>query len=142
MLSETEDRVVIKRDEKVLARASASYNLRNRRLIFPVTEISRRGELASEPLMFYINSSVCLNLTQRHVFLGWKCLVNFTVLYREFGEGNGTPLQYFCLENPMDGGTWWAALYGVTQSRTRLKRLSSSSSSIQRVGLLGDQQSY
>ena len=45
------------------------------------------------------------------------------------GEGNGTPLQYSCLENPMDGGAWWAAIYGVAQSRTRLKRLSSSSSS-------------
>ena len=44
-------------------------------------------------------------------------------------RGNGTPLQYFCLENPMDVGTWWAAIYGVTQSQTRLKRLSSSSSS-------------
>ena len=44
------------------------------------------------------------------------------------GEGNGTPLQYFCLENPMDRGAWWAAVYGVAQSRTRLKRLSSSSS--------------
>ena len=41
-------------------------------------------------------------------------------------EGNGNPLQYSCLENPMDGGAWWAALYGVTQSRTRLKRLRSS----------------
>ena len=45
------------------------------------------------------------------------------------GEGNGTPLQYSCLENPRDGGAWWAALYGVAQSRTRLKRLSSSRSS-------------
>ena len=36
-------------------------------------------------------------------------------------EGNGTSLQYSCLENPMDGGAWWAAIYGVTQSRTRLK---------------------
>ena len=44
------------------------------------------------------------------------------------GEGNGTPLQYSCLENPMDGGAWWVAVYGVAQSRTRLKRLSSSSS--------------
>ena len=43
------------------------------------------------------------------------------------GEGNGTPLQYFCLENPRDGGAWWAAIYGVAQSRTRLKRVSSSS---------------
>ena len=45
------------------------------------------------------------------------------------GEGNGNPLQCSCLENPRDGGAWWAAVYGVAQSRTRLKRLSSSSSS-------------
>ena len=45
------------------------------------------------------------------------------------GEGNGNPLQCSCLENPRNGGGWWAAIYGVTQSRTRLKRLSSSSSS-------------
>ena len=44
------------------------------------------------------------------------------------GEGNGNPLQCSCLENPRDGEAWWAAIYGVAQSRTRLKRLSSSSS--------------
>ena len=44
------------------------------------------------------------------------------------GEGNGSPLQCSCLENPRDGGAWWTAVYGVTQSRTRLKRLTSSSS--------------
>ena len=44
------------------------------------------------------------------------------------GEGNGNPLQCSCLENPRDRGAWWAAVYGVTQSRTRLKWLSSSSS--------------
>ena len=43
------------------------------------------------------------------------------------GEGSGNPLQCSCLENPRDGGAWWAAVYGVAQSRTRLKRLSSSS---------------
>ena len=43
-------------------------------------------------------------------------------------EGNGNPLQRSCLENPGDGAAWWAAVYGVAQSRTRLKRLSSSSS--------------
>ena len=43
------------------------------------------------------------------------------------GEGNGNPLQCFCLENPRDGGAWWAAVYGVAQSQTLLKRLSSSS---------------
>ena len=44
------------------------------------------------------------------------------------GEGNGNPPQYSCLENPRDGGACWVAVYGVTQSRTRLKRLSSRSS--------------
>ena len=43
------------------------------------------------------------------------------------GEGNGNPLQCSCLENPRDGGAWWAAVYGVAQGRTRLKPLSSSS---------------
>ena len=45
------------------------------------------------------------------------------------GERNGNPFQCSCLENPRDGGAWWAAVYGVAQSRTQLKRLSSSSSS-------------
>ena len=44
------------------------------------------------------------------------------------GEGNGNPLQCSCLENPRGGGAWWAAIYGVAQGRTWLKRLSSSSS--------------
>ena len=51
------------------------------------------------------------------------------------GEGNGNPLQCSCLENPRDGGAWWAAIYGVTQSRTRLKWLSSSSSSSRLLGI-------
>ena len=44
------------------------------------------------------------------------------------GEGNGNPLRCSCLENPRDGGAWWAAVYGDARSRTQLKRLSSSSS--------------
>ena len=50
-----------------------------------------------------------------------------------FGEGNGNPLQYSCLENPMDAGAWWAAVYRVAESQTRLKRLSSSSRQISDV---------
>ena len=76
---------------------------------------------------------------------GWKSLVCFRLWGRtesdtterlpfhfslsHIGEGNGNPLQCSCLENPRDGGAWWAAVYGVAKSRTRLKRLSSSSSS-------------
>ena len=75
---------------------------------------------------------------------GWRSLVGCNTwgrqesdmterLYFHFslsciGGGNGNPLQCSCLENPRDRGAWWAAIYGVTQSRTRLKRLSSSSS--------------
>ena len=46
------------------------------------------------------------------IAVGWKS--------NSLGEGDGTPLQYSCLENPMDGGAWWAAVHGVTRSRTRL----------------------
>ena len=53
--------------------------------------------------------------------------LHFHFLLLCIGEGNGNPLQYSCLENPRDGGAWWAAFYGVAQSPTRLKRLSSSS---------------
>ena len=55
--------------------------------------------------------------------------LHFHFSLSRIGEGNGNPLQCSCLENPRDGGAWWAAVYGVTQSQTRLKRLSSSSNS-------------
>ena len=53
--------------------------------------------------------------------------LNFHFSLSCIGEGNGNPLQCSCLENPRDRGDWWAAVYGVTQTRTRLKQLSSSS---------------
>ena len=64
--------------------------------------------------------------------------LHFAVSLSCIGEGNGNPLQCSCLENPRDGGAWQAAVYGVTQRWTRLKRLSSSSSSNQspKPGLL------
>ena len=55
-------------------------------------------------------------------------LLHFHFSLSYIGEGKGNPLQCSCLENPRDGGAWWTAGYGVAQSRTRLKRLSSSSS--------------
>ena len=69
----------------------------------------------------------------RHTIMGLVSLFNLHLsvfLNISIGEGNGNPLQCSCLGNPRDGGAWWAAVYGVAQSRTRLRRLSSSSSSI------------
>ena len=56
--------------------------------------------------------------------------LHFHFSLSSIGEGNGNPLQCSCLENHRDGGAWWAAIYGVAQSWTRLKWLSSSSSNI------------
>ena len=50
-------------------------------------------------------------------------MVRFALWIDTLGEGNGNPLQYSCLENPVDGGAWWAAVHGVAQSRTQLKQL-------------------
>ena len=67
----------------------------------------------------------------------WDCKESVTTERLHFhfslsciGEGNGHPVQCSCLENPRDRGTWWAAVYGVTQSRTQLKQLSSSNRSV------------
>ena len=49
-----------------------------------------------------------------------KCYANRGGVFLLHGEGNGTPLQYSCLENPMDGGAWWAAVHGVAEGWTRL----------------------
>ena len=58
----------------------------------------------------------------------WAVEANRNNLGIRGGEGNGNPLQCSCLGNPRNRGAWWAGIYGVAQSRTRLKRLSSSSS--------------
>ena len=54
----------------------------------------------------------------------FKWLLYYLGLVINSGEGNGNPCQYSCLENPVDRGAWWAAVHGVAQSRTRLKRFS------------------
>ena len=51
----------------------------------------------------------------------FRVKIVFTSTSVYFGEGNGTPLQYSCLENPMDGGAWWVAVHGVAKSHTRLR---------------------
>ena len=73
-------------------------------------------------LQIFINLKLLQNKVQKFT----KIIYLFLTIY--IGEGNGNPLLCSCLENPRDGGAWWAAVYGVAQSRTRLKRLSSSSS--------------
>ena len=59
----------------------------------------------------------CSHEIKRRLLLGRKVMTNLDSI---FGEGNGTPLWYSCLENPMEGGAWWAAVCGVAKSQTRL----------------------
>ena len=76
-------------------------------------------------------NSLCYTVDACWLFILYKIeQLHFHFSLSCIGEGNGNPLQCSCLENPRDGGTWWAAVYGVTQSWTRLKRLSSSSISV------------
>ena len=96
-------------------------------LLFSVT-----GNLIPARILFQFSSfAFCLYLC----FTVTKEVLQFlTVLV--IGEGNGNPLQRSCLKNPRDGGIWWASVYGVAQSRTRLKRLSSSSSYLKYKNIL------
>ena len=59
---------------------------------------------------------------EKQILYKWdlKYVRNELIYETEIGEGNGTPLQYSCLENPMDGGAWWAAVHGVAKSQTGL----------------------
>ena len=65
------------------------------------------------------------SMGSRRVGYDWATSLSLSCV----GEGNGNPLQCSCLENPGDGGAWWAAVYGVAQGGTQMKWLSSSSSS-------------
>ena len=67
--------------------------------------------------------SICLHLFVSHRWFLSPVFYNF--LYIGLGEGNGTPLQYSCLENPMDREAWWAAVHGIKQSQTRLSNFTS-----------------
>ena len=81
------------------------------------------------PCCCFCGDAASIPLSRRPTLSGPEAGVSsllIFILYRSrvgFGEGNGTPLQYSCLENPMDRGAWWATVHGVTKSRTELKRL-------------------
>ena len=90
----------------------------------PITSLQRDGEKVKTVSDFiFLDSKINADSDYSHkiksrLLLGRTVVTN---LYSLFGEGNGNPLQCSCLENPRDGGAWWAAVYGVAQSRTRLK---------------------
>ena len=72
-------------------------------------------------LSIYVCISICFaNKTMLYHVSSFHIFYELTHCSLLTGEGNGTPLQYSCLENPMDRGAWWAAIHGVEKSRTRL----------------------
>ena len=104
----------------------------------PITSWEIDGETVSDFIVWGSKITAdgdCSHEIKRCLFLGRKVMTNLDSiiksrditlptkvhLVKAIGEGNGNPLQYSCLENPRDRGAWWAAVYGVTQSRTRLK---------------------
>ena len=86
-------------------------------------EEEKRKQSKKEAIpLFKISENTCLffrgvSWTLTHIHLDTLII---SPPYVTFGEGNGTPLQYSCLENPMDGGAWWAPVHGVAKSQTRL----------------------
>ena len=74
----------------------------------PPSHPSRSPQSTKQLPMLYSSFSLVIFFTDGSIYIG---------------EGNGTPLQYSCLENPMDGGAWWAAVHGVSKSRTWLSDL-------------------
>ena len=89
----------------------------------PITPWEIDGETVETVSDFILGGSKitangdCSHEIKRCLLLGRKVMTNLGSI---FGEGNGTPLQYSCLENTVDGGAWWAAVHGVTKSWTRL----------------------
>ena len=132
------------------------YKKKKKKVACKTRTVSKQAKETSGLLKFSFNNGITCRLHGRRqwhptpVLLsgkphGWQSLVGCSPWGREesdmtewlhfhfslscIGEGNGNLPQCSCLENPRDGGTWWAAIYGVAQSRTRLKWLSSSSHS-------------
>ena len=86
----------------------------------PITSWQTDGETVADSFLARGHSKIttdgnCSYDIKRHLLLGRKIMTN---LDNVFEEGNGNPLQCSCLENPRDGGAWWAAVYGVSQSQT------------------------
>ena len=102
---------------KITANGDCSHEIKRHLLLGRKNMTNLDSTLKSKDITLLTN--VHLDMTERlHFHFSLSCI----------GEGNGNPLQCSCLKNPRDGGAWWTAIYGVAQSQTRLKRLSSSSS--------------
>ena len=102
------------------------------RFVFPILGTIHNGDFYSNPMLL---TQVC---SMDHTLRNTVLVEIWRILYTRDWRRKCSPLQYSCLENPRHRGAWWAAVYGVPQSRTLLKRLSSSSSSIHKRGTPGD----
>ena len=130
------------RDTKVEKAGSLSLYIYS-----PLDSVCRQTKLSVPVTEQLVQTLWIIRIQDRKLLKGWRLSGglpgegevgdepwNIGPLDKSSREGNGTLLQYSCLENPRGGGAWWAAIYGVAQSRTRLKWLNSSSSK-QKQGL-------
>ena len=85
------------------------------------------AQMSHHLILYYENFSEIKSIQEERIrLLDMTERLHFHFSLSCIGKGNGNPFQCSCLENPRDGGAWWAAVYGVAQSRIRLKQLSSS----------------
>ena len=124
--SEEELKSFLMKVKEVSEKVGLKLNIQKTKIMAfcPITSWKIDGETVETVSDFIILGSKitadgdCSHEIKRHLLLGRKVMTNLDSIFR---EGNGNPLQCSCLENPRDRGAWWAAVYGVTQSRTRLK---------------------
>ena len=86
-------------------------------VVAPLPLLPQESSSSSPPMSLFIPNLARLSSSTSPTLPLAKI---YASLFSHSGEGKGTPLQYSCLENPMDGGAWWAAVHGVTEGRTRL----------------------
>ena len=115
----------------IVSRSLQPHELESTRLLYP-WNFPRKNTGVASHFLFQVslqpkdwNLFSCISCIGRQFLYHWHHLESLYICMYACGEGNGNPLQYSCLGNPMDGGAWWATVHWVAKSRTRLSDFTS-----------------
>ena len=126
LMAESKEKSLLMKVKEETEKVGLKLNIQKTKIMVsgPITSWEIDGETVETVSDFIFGGSKitadgdCRHEIKRRLLLGRIVMTNLDSI---FGEGNGNPLQCSCLENPRDGRAWWAAVYGVAQSQTRLK---------------------